>query len=680
MNTARLCLSGRRKATHLDSYACAMPPVHPITAPYGCWASPVSLDLAVAGRRRLSELKADADDLYWLESQPDQDGRTALMRRRHGQVREISRTSDDVATTVNTYGGGAFDVRQGVAVWCLAGGSAIEMLTAEQVRISVTQGVPFLRYADVRVYPHQGLMLAVREDSSGPGEPIAQIVCLRQPEIGVSADNRDVTLVAGADFYANPELAPDGRLAWIEWNHPDMVWDASTLKVGRLSADGDQLMDIVTVMDGHSDRGQSVSVQHPYWLADGRLAFMCDISGFWNLMVWDGAGLQAVHQDACDFDGPAWTLGNTAYAQLDDARVLGWFREDAMTYLASIDLRDGKVTRHGSFADVLCVAAEGGHGYAVVERPAAPAALVELDARGGPSVLQAAGPEPDADYVSLARSITVGGQAGPVQAWYYPPANADYVGPRQQHPPLIVHPHSGPTSFASNAYDPTVQFWTSRGFAYLVVNYSGSAGFGRAYRDRLRSRWGLLDVADCEEAARVMVDAGLADPGKLAVSGGSAGGYTVLRLLTTSHMFAAGVSMYGVADLVGLQLSTHKLEAHYNEGLIGPWPQDRARYEERSPINHVDQLRTPMLILQGRDDPVVPVDQAIRMASAIRGRGVPVALIVFDGEGHGWRRTATRRTALEAERSFYMQVFGLVPAEPVSALAIDNLPLADSGG
>lgn len=634
----------------------------PTVAPYGSWRSPIDIDATLSAGVDLAQLVADDDRFYWLESVPADDGRMTIMASNGGEAVEITPAPTNVRSRVQEYGGGAFHARQGHVAWVddsQAGTVVLRKPTGETV--ALTTGDRACTYGDLRVHPDLEIVLAVREDHRGEGEAITTIVSL---PFGGGADT---VLCEGADFYANPELNDDLQLAWFEWQHPSMPWDATTLKVGQFA---DMAVTDIRVITGGPDAG--ISAQHPRW-CDAGLLFMSDASGYWNLHLWDGETTRAVHDDPFDFDSGVWVLGNAAYGVLGDV-VLCSFFENGVQFLATVKIDDGELTRLNSVAYATSIAARNGRAAAIVSWPAEAPAVVGLDAEGTTDIIRQVVASPDADYTSVARSLTFEGDAGTVQAWYYPPTNVDYTPPQGERPPLIVKTHGGPTSFAANSWNPTVQFWTSRGFAMLDVNYSGSTGFGRAYRERLKGQWGVIDVSDVINAVEAAVDAGLADPGRVSITGGSAGGYTTLQSLVVSDVFAAGVSSYGIGDLKLLISDTHKFEARYPEGLIGPWPEAEAVYAERSPINHVDQLSAPMLILQGLDDKVVPPNQAEAMADAVRTQGLPVALLMFEGEGHGFRKSATRRAALEAQLSFYAQLFGFTPADDVPTLQIENQP------
>lgn len=639
-------------------------------APYGSWHSPIEVDQVVAAGASMSNLIGDGTDLWWLESRPEQDGRTTVMRRRDGQVIEITTAPADIRSRVNEYGGGAFDVRDGVLAYCDDSDHTVKLRSPDGTTHAITSADPQVRYGDLRVHPRVPMVLAVREDHRVAGEPETTLVGLGWPEGG--GPGREVVLQSGADFYANPALCDDGRLAWLEWRHPAMPWDSTVLKVGRFDSLAWRVGEVRLVAGRPGDGLDGVAVQHPRWAAGGRLLFTSDASGFFQLCEWDGREVRALHSDQADFDLPMFVLGNHANADLDAEQILTWRIDEGLCRLAVVSRVGAATRRLAGVSAVDSVASALGVGYAIIDRPVDHRALVRVESDGTLELLRSLGASPDRDVVSVARSLVFQGRHGTVQAWYYPPTNSSYRAPNGTRPPALLRVHGGPTAMATNAYNVTVQFWTSRGVAVLDVNYSGSAGFGRRWRDRLRGLWGVADVDDCIDAAEAAIDAGLADPGRFAIAGGSAGGFTALRALTTSDRFAAGISRYGVVDLAAL-LDTHKFESHYLESLVGRYPAEQQLYQARSPINNLDRLRSPILVLQGAEDPVVPMSQSTMLVDAVRARGLPVALLVFEGEGHGFRKAQTRADALAAELSFLAQVFGFTPADDLPPLAVQNL-------
>ena len=623
---------------------------------YGTWSSPLSAgDLAVSGVR-LGEPRYDGDDLYWTEGRPAEQGRVALMRERAGAIEEVA-PGLSVRTRVHEYGGGAWDASDGVVV--VSSDPSGQLLRVDGAQpVALTPAGRRWRFANLRVYPALGLVLAVREDHETSGEPVDTLVAVR-----LNGQNSDggVVLASGADFYACPELSASGTLAWMEWRHPEMPWDSCLVRTAPFDAEGLALGEATLVAGGPDE-----AAVHPLWRGD-ELLFCTDRTGFWELhsRLLDGTVSQLTQLDA-DLVEPFWVFGRRPFALTGAGDVVLRPRVDGQS--KPILLRQGEYL--GLTAEVVdCdnLDASGDRIALLAEFPDVPSEIIELTP-GHRRKVRASSPRPlEPAWVSHAEAVRWLGLAGEVHGWFYAPVNplvdrAETASPPVdpvETPPLIVISHGGPTAFATAGFSADVQFWTTRGFAVLDVNYSGSSGYGRAYRNRLRGEWGVLDVDDCIAGAEAMAHQGRVDGARLVIRGGSAGGYTTLRALTTSAAFAAGCSRYGIGDLTALASDTHKFESRYLDGLVGPWPEASEVYRERSPINHVDALNCPMLILQGADDMVVPLNQAHLMADAVAAKGLEVELIVFEGEGHGFRRAENIARSLEAELAFYQRVFGL---------------------
>ncbi|AKU18453.1 S9 family peptidase [Luteipulveratus mongoliensis] len=628
-------------------------------APYGSWTSLLTTELITAGWTGLFEPRVDGDDIWWLETRPDEGGRLTLMRRRGDTADEITPGAWNVRTMVHEYGGGAYDVRGGVVafshmvdgrVYVIEGGREPRPITP------ATEGMA-LRYADLQIDLRRRRILCVREDHRADGEAVNEIVTL-----DLDGESEGRVLVSGHDFVAAPRMSPDGqRLAWVTWEHPSMPWDATQVWVG--DADGAH----ARVIDG----GEGVSICEIGWLRDGRLAYASDRSGFWNLTV-DGEPLHQVDRDCAD---PAYMLGGRGWVELPDGRIAIREWRDAAAHLVVIG-------EQGSAQDVPVDVVSLGRfeGLAndvvtVIEYRDRPPEVARIDiATGATTAIKKAAEPIDPAYLPEPEAVTWQNADGQdVHGFLYLPRNPEFVGPVGDRPPLVVRSHGGPTSHAVGGYRPGYAYWTSRGFVILDVNYGGSTSYGRAYRERLHLKWGIVDVEDCCSGAEVLAARGIVDPKRLAIEGGSAGGYTTLAALAFRDTFAVGVSHFGIGDLETLARDTHKFESRYPDGLVGPYPEARDVYLERSPVNHVDQLDCAMLLLQGADDKVVPPNQATAMADAVRAKGKPVALKIFEGEGHGFRRSETLKATLDAELSFYAQVFGFTPAGDVPKLDIDNL-------
>ena len=649
------------------------------TARYGSWASPIGLDQMVAGTAEMFALTADGGDLLWCESHPDQAGRVTVLRLRDANTTELTPAPSSVRSRVNEYGGGAYHAAHGVLAFCDDLDGAVKLRSPNGSIRPLTAADPQVRYGDLRVHPQLPLVLAVREDHRHAGEPEQTIVALGWPRADGTPGAEHV-LCRGADFYASPELSAAGELAWVEWQHPAMPWDSSLLKVGRLVLGPYPEVREIRIVAGTVNAGvDGVAIQNPRWLSTGELVFLSDAGGYTRLHRWRAGQVTCLHADEADFALPMWNLGNHTWAELTPDRLLTSSFTSGLGQLAIVSTTGSPTRRLAGISHADSVCACLGVGYALVDRPLQTRSLVKIGEGGKLETLRTLGTTPKHTHTSVARSLEFSGRHGPVQAWYYPPTNADFVAPAGSRPPLLLRVHGGPTAMAHNGYQIAIQFWTSRGFAVLDVNYSGSAGFGRHWRNRLRGMWGIADVDDCTDAAEAAIDAGLADPGRVTITGSSAGGLTALCALTSNDRFAAGISRYGVTDLAALARTTHKFEAHYTDTLIGVWPAAEQTYRQRSPINNLSRLASPVLILQGSADPVVPMDQATALAQAARNRGLPMALVVLAGEGHGFRKAATRKQALAAELSFLAQLFAITPADALPRLPIENLPGSASG-
>lgn len=636
------------------------------TAAYGTWPSIVTTELVTSGTVGLGSPQLDGTTLYWLEARPDDGGRVALMRQAADGPREpVTPDEFNVRSRVHEYGGGAYAVRDGVVVFTNFADTVVYRMHGGRAVPLTPEGS--YRYADLRVHPAQGLVLAVREDHSGDGEPVNTIVALDLDGLGDGT-----VLCGGADFYSDPELSETGELAWTEWNHPAMPWDATRIRRGRL-LDG-SVVDLADVAGADDE-----SAVHPRWAPGGELIFLSDRTGWWNLYAVRDGATTPLWPEAAEFAGPQWVFGEQPYVVLDSSRLLVSRASEGVTSIAILD-RESNTLRpvlDGGLYGPLT--AGGGVAAALIEATDRPArlALLELTTETWSDIRHASEQALPAEWVSIPQAVswpsTLNDVPGEVHGWYYPPTNPDQTAPEGERPPLITISHGGPTSFADTGFAISLQYWTSRGFAVLDVNYRGSTGYGRPYRDALRGAWGVVDVADCADGAAALADQGLADHARLIVRGGSAGGYTTLQALTTTSVFTAGISFYGVADPEALARDTHKFEARYLDGLIGPYPEAIETYRDRSPILHVDQLSVPLLLLQGSEDAVVPPNQAETMAAAVRAKGLPVAMIIFEGEGHGFRRADSIKAALEAQLFFLGRVFDFTPADDLPEIEIDNL-------
>lgn len=628
------------------------------TAPYGTWPSPVTPELASGGTLGLSELAVDGGSVYWLELRPAERGRRALVRWTAGaDPAAVVPAGADVGTRVHEMGGGAYAVRGGRIVYSERSDGSVWMLDGPSPR--PVAAVPGCRYAGFAFDAAHERVFAVREDhrdrpATAPENAIVVVSTVAGIDPAVNAG----TLVAGGtDFVLAPQLSPDGtRLAWIAWDHPAMPWDATRLFAAGIGPGG-TLHDVRCVAG--ADGGEAIV--SACWTPGGTLLFVSDRTGWWNVYALRGERADALAPAPLEFGEPPWVFGRPTIAPLDEERVLCAFVRDGSVRAGLIA---GGAVRELPYGPVDGTPLPFGAGTVFVAAPAdAPAAVcvaARLDDSAPARVRAASTHALDPAGVSIGEPLrvpTAGGETAYV--FFYPPRNASFTGPADQRPPLIVMSHGGPTSMHTNAYNPALQWWTSRGFAVAHVNYRGSSGFGRTYRTRLNGEWGVVDVEDCISAARYLIATGRCDPARVAIRGSSASGMTALLAVAGSDAFRAVTSVYGVMELEALAADTHKFEARYMDGLVGPLPAARERYRERSPVTHAGEIDVPVLIFQGLDDRIVPPNQAEAMRDALTARNVPVIYEAFAGEGHGFRRAETIVRVLERELEFYRDVFGL---------------------
>ena len=635
-------------------------------APYGSWTSPITAELLTHEGIRLGELTVDGSSVYWIESRPMDAGRSVIVRRTaDGAIEDVSPAGFNARTRAHEYGGGAYAAHNGIVVSASFEDQRVYRLDgAEPVPITPEPELPAGdRYADF-VFAGDRL-ICVRERHHPDGEPTNELVSLP-----IDGSSEPVTLAGGHDFVSSPCVSPDGRrLAWLAWNHPNMPWDGTELWTADV--DGALLANRQHVA-GRRDE----SIFQPAFSPDGRLHFVSDRTGWWNLYRREPEGTDVpLWSKEAEFGIPQWLFGYATYGFLDESRLVAVYQDRGSFSLAVIDehgQRDVPFERTQIEPTVAC---DDRRVWLIASGPTSPAAVVAVDPGDGTTEIarHSLSVAIDERYVSRPQALAFPTSDGETaHAFFYPPTNPDYVDPSDELPPLVVWNHGGPTSATSPGFNVGIQFWTSRGFAIVDVNYRGSTGYGRAYRNALRGRWGVVDTIDCIAAAQMLASRGSVDPDRMAIRGGSAGGYTTLCALTFHDVFAAGASYFGVADCEALARETHKFESRYLDGLIGPYPATVDRYRERSPIHHTDQLSTPMILFQGLEDRVVPPEQADEMAAALAARGIPHAHLSFPGEGHGFRRAATIERAAEAELAFYGAIFGFRPAGEIAPLHIEN--------
>jgi len=634
--------------------------------------------MVARGGSRLTAPWIEGGTVWWLEGRPPESGRVVLVRADLGaDPVDVVPAGFNVRTGVHEYGGGAYCIHAGTAFVSNFDDQRLYRLDPRADPVAITPAVEGRRhrYADGRVTLDGGLWIGVRERHTEGGR--SSNVVNELVAIPTDGSNEPRVIAAGCDFYSNPRISPDGsRLCFLAWNLPWMPWDGCELHVAEITADG-VLTDVTRVAGADG----AESIWQPEWNQSGDLVFASDRSGWWNLERIRGGQRTVLYPAEAEFGYPAWTFGARSFAFLEDGRIVCGYDKEGHTDFGLLDPAEGRLSRLDIELDSWrspYICAEGSEVVLIAGSAALPSRVLRLDvSSGAEEVLRTSSQLPvSAGYFSVPRAIEFPTEAGlTAHALVYAPTNPDYEAPDGERPPLIVMSHGGPTGNTTAMFSIDMQFWTSRGFAVVDVNYGGSTGYGRAYRERLNGKWGIVDLQDCVNAARYLIDRGEADPDRLLITGGSAGGYTTICAVTFTDMFAAGATYFGIADLEQFGGGeTHKFELQYEHTLVGPYPEEVETYRERSPIHFVDRISTPMLVLQGADDKVVPPSQAELIVGALRERGVPHAYLLFEGEGHGFRKAENIVCSLEAELSFYAQVLGFEPGDDVPKLEIEHLP------
>lgn len=640
----------------------------PQIAPYGSWKSPIVSELIVAGTIGLGQVRLDNGNIYWSELRPTEAGRSVLVcRTPDGNTTDLTPAPFNVRTRVHEYGGGSYLVHQGTVYFSNFADQRLYRQTPDSEPVAITPEVAW-RYADGVVDAQRDRLICVREDHTGDGEAVNTIVALP-----VAGSEAQTILVSGSDFYSSPRLSPNGRyLAWIGWNHPNMPWDGTELWVAEVTETG-TLTNAQKIAGGLEE-----SIVQPEWSPDGVLYFVSDRSGWWNLYRWVQGAIEPLCLMEAEFGSPHWIFGLSNYAFESSESLICTYSKNGISYLAQLNLQTQQLTEIPTpYTEIGGV--HVGSGSVVFSGGSAtePGVIVQLDlATQKLSILQRSSTlSIDPGYLSEPRTIAFPTENGlTAYGFFYPPKNKDFAAPPGERPPLVVKSHGGPTAATSTAFNLKIQYWTSRGFAVLDVNYGGSTGYGRAYRDRLKGQWGIVDVDDCANGAKYLAAAGEVDANRLVIDGGSAGGYTTLCALTFRDTFKAGASYYGVSDLGALAADTHKFEARYLDSLIGPYPDRKDLYDARSPINFTDRLNCPVIFFQGDEDKIVPPNQAEMMVAALRAKHLPVAYVLYEGEQHGFRKAENIKRTLDGEFYFYSRVFGFTMADDVEPVAIENLP------
>jgi dipeptidyl aminopeptidase/acylaminoacyl peptidase len=640
-------------------------------APYGSWKSPLTADRLIEDVVTLGYPEVVGDVIYWTEARPAEGGRVAVVRRRgNGAAEDVFSPDYAARTLVHEYGGLCYAVLGDTVyfsnfadqrLYRVQPGADPEPITAETARPGS------VRYAAPVVSNDGHHLYCVRERHGTPGvatEVVNDIVVL-----GADGEAEPRVVAEGHDFFSFPTLSPDGsRIAWLSWDHPRMPWDGTELWDAVLGPDGLPVNPRLVAGD------ETESVTQPKYSPEGKLHFISDRSGWWNLFVDDENGGAAIAPAEAEYAGPDWVFGQSTYGFLPDGTIVAVSLDAGVCHL---NLLASGTTREVDtpYTELGSLAMRKGGVVAIAGSFRLPTSVVSVDLPSGnvTVVRSSRGAFVDEAYFSEPEPIEFPTEGGlTAHALFYPPKNPDFTAPESELPPVIVSSHGGPTSRTPSSLDYGVQFWTSRGIGVVQVNYGGSAGYGRQYRERLRCQWGIVDLDDCVNAAKYLAVSGRADAKRLLIHGASAGGYTTLCAVTFRNVFAAGASYFGVADAGALARDTHKFESRYTDGLIGPWPEAEDVYRARSPVFHTELLATPLILFQGLEDKVVLPEQSEAMAQALRSKGVPFAYLAYEGEQHGFRRAENIKTTVEAELYFYARVLGFSPADELPAITIEN--------
>jgi len=639
-------------------------------APYGAWKSPITSDLIVKGTIGLSQPRLAGEDIYWIEMRPAERGRQVIVRQSAtGETADINPAEFNARTRVHEYGGGDYVVHDGLVYFSNFSDQQLYRQSAgsEPQRITNESSDDRLRYAEPTVDSARNRLIAVREDHRQKDHEAQNMIAAASMD-----GDSETVLVSGNDFYSSPRVSPDGsQLAWLTWNHPNMPWDGCELWAGDIAADG-SIANHKLIAGGPRE-----SIFQPEWSPDGVLHYVSDRRGWWNIYRVTAGGSECLCEMKAEFGVPQWVFGLSTYAFESAERIVCAFAEKGLWQLGTINIPTRQFERIDTpFTEISFMQAAPGRAVFRAGSPRESFAIVELNlaTREIRVLRRAANIQLDPDYISKPTPIEFPTENGlTAHALFYPAKNIDFGGPPDEKALLLVKSHGGPTSAAVAVLALSIQYWTSRGIAVLDVNYGGSTGYGRAYRERLNGQWGIIDVDDCVNGAGFLAAQGKVDADRSVIDGGSAGGYTTLCALTFRDYFKAGASYYGVSDLEALEVDTHKFESRYSRSLIGPYPERRDLYHDRSPIHFTDRLSCPLIFFQGLEDKVVPPNQAEMMVEALRQKKLPVAYVAFAGEQHGFRQAENIKRSLDGELYFYSRVFGFDLADEVEPVVIENL-------
>ena len=627
-------------------------------APYGAWESPFTAASIFEGADSVSNLLIEDDQLYFIERRASANGRNILVRlNKNGSPEQLTPSDISVRSRVHEYGGRAYSIDGEDIYYSKFSDQKIYRRLPDGGDQALT--IEGLRYMQcVANHEHQQL-ICVREDHRGEGEAVNTLV-----RVSLTDGGEGEVLFQGTDFVSSPQLSPDEKsVAFITWSHPNMRWDDTQLRIVSLAEDGSAESDLEVPQEGN------VSIKNPQYSEDGTLYFVADFENWWTLYRLDENGRPLLVLDQ--------EIEIGSYGFESDTEAVITYSKDGIAHLARVDLATGELVNIGeSFSKADSIAAASSGVYFRGATSHSQYSIYKLKGDSYEEIYKPDGPVIAAEFLSSPQYVTFPtGTNEEAYGFYYPPNNPDFEGSDDTLPPLIVKVHGGPVGATSSTLDPSVQFWTSRGFAVFDVNHRGSTGYGRAFRKKLYPNWGIVDIEDASSGVKWLTAQGFVDADKVAIRGGSAGGYTTLAAMAFQDTFKAGASWFGVSDLEALARDTHKYESRYLDQLIGPYPERKDIYIERSPINSVDKIRSPLLLLQGLDDKVVPPNQSEMIFDALKKNCIPTAYLAFEGEGHGFRQPANKIKAMNAELDFYGQVFGFQPAgdiERIPLVVCDN--------
>lgn len=641
------------------------------TARFGAWQSPITADLIVQGSIGLGQIELDGEDIYWSEGRPTEGGRNVIVRLTPGgQPTDVTPAPFNVRTRVHEYGGHSYLVHHGEVFFSNYADQRLYRHKPGEAPRPITPADAGFRYADPFFDESRQRLICIREDHSQSDQEAVNTIVAIDPD-GNNSDGGKV-LVSGNNFYSTARVSPDGtKLCWLTWNHPNMPWDGTEVWTAQIQPDGS--LGQPELIAG----GVAESIFQPEWSPDSILYFASDRTGWWNLYRYKNGQTEALLPREAEFGLAQWVFGLATYTFESATSLVCTYFEKGEWRLGRLDLNNSTLTDFKTpFSNFGEVHVRGNTAVMGVAYIAQPRAIVRyhLDTGDFETIKKASQLEFDPGYVSQPVEIEFPTEKGlTAYGYFYAPRNKDYSGTPGEFPPLLVQSHGGPTAFSSKDFNLRVQYWTSRGIAVMDVNYGGSTNYGRAYRQRLNGQWGVVDMDDCVNAAKFLAQKGLVDPNRLAIEGGSAGGYTTLCAITFRDVFKVGASHFGVSDAEALALDTHKFESRYLDSMIGPYPEMRDLYRERSPIYHTQGLNCALILFQGLEDKVVPPSQAEKMFEAVKAKGLPVAYLPFEGEQHGFRRSENIKRSLDGQLYFFSKVFDFEPAEQIESVQIENL-------